>query len=270
MRRSLAFIPLHLSVKHRVAPTRKVGSSYDRIKQMVFSTIASEPSNDYEVESPFEHDYLDPDNTFIERMRDGGLLASARNGHIPEENRFHQPIVYHPNYSFKEWPEKQTFPMTKFYHLANSLLEKKGHLPRPLVRSPDDFFEPLNERDLPRSWFSNVISPNFLDRFLSSSLTVEEERRIGFRECCKMEQVKRRTILEVGGTILAAQLAYRYGLATNAAGGTHHADSEKGAGYTILNDLAVTANFLLDERLNGGTIKGVKKVLVIDCDVHQG
>jgi acetoin utilization deacetylase AcuC-like enzyme len=93
---------------------------------------------------------------------------------------------------------------------------------------------------------------------------------IGFRECTKMPELRERTLLEVGGTILAAQLAYKYGLATNCAGGTHHASPSCGAGYTIINDLAVTANFLLRPQLNGGTIADVHKVLVIDCDVHQG
>ena len=43
-----------------------------------------------------------------------------------------------------------------------------------------------------------------------------------------------------------------------------------GAGYTILNDLAICANYLLEESLNGGTVTGVERVLVVDCDVHQG
>ncbi len=85
-----------------------------------------------------------------------------------------------------------------------------------------------------------------------------------------MDQLRERTVLEVAGTVLASQLAFRYGMATNAAGGTHHAHPEMGAGYTILNDLAVTVNFLIDPELNGGTITGVEKVLVVDCDVHQG
>jgi len=103
-----------------------------------------------------------------------------------------------------------------------------------------------------------------------------------------MAQVRERTVLEVAGTVLAAQLAWEYGLATNAAGGTHHAHSEMGAGYTILNDLAVTANYLIKNhggkgqgprrRPRGGGEEGgkegegasVQTVLVIDCDVHQG
>lgn len=82
-----------------------------------------------------------------------------------------------------------------------------------------------------------------------------------------MAQVRERTVLEVAGTVLAAQLALKYGIATNAAGGTHHASSEMGAGYTILNDLAITANYLMKHHEGQDPIQ---TVLVIDCDVHQG
>ena len=82
--------------------------------------------------------------------------------------------------------------------------------------------------------------------------------------------MRERTVLEVGGTILASQLAYEYGISTNLAGGTHHAGPDCGAGYTILNDLAIAANFLMKSELNGGSIRGIERVLVVDADVHQG
>jgi acetoin utilization deacetylase AcuC-like enzyme len=69
---------------------------------------------------------------------------------------------------------------------------------------------------------------------------------------------------------LTTQRAYHFGIAANVAGGTHHAHPQGGAGYTILNDLAVAANFLTDRRLNRGSTPGVDRVLAIDCDVHQG
>ncbi len=225
----------------------------------------------------YNHGFLDPQNMYLSILSEQHHpLASSRNGLSPTQNKFHQPIVYHPNYSFSAWPsEKQTFPMNKFYYLAKALTSKSsnGRLPRPLVRNANDFFQPLNVNEVPRAWFaqpSGPICPSFLDRFLSASLDRKEELRIGFRDCCKLEELRERTVLEVAGTVLAAQLAWRYGLATNAAGGTHHATPSMGAGYTILNDLAVTANFLLNEDLNGNMIQGVETVLVIDCDVHQG
>lgn len=64
---------------------------------------------------------------------------------------------------------------------------------------------------------------------------------------------------------MTCQLALRYGLASNLAGGTHHASPTQGAGFTILNDLAVASRVLLHDTTNT-----IQRVLVIDCDVHQG
>jgi acetoin utilization deacetylase AcuC-like enzyme len=41
--------------------------------------------------------------------------------------------------------------------------------------------------------------------------------------------------------------------------------------YTIfIYDLAISSKYILDRDLNGGFIDNVNRVLVIDCDVHQG
>ena len=73
----------------------------------------------------------------------------------------------------------------------------------------------------------------------------------------------RRAPLAAAGAILAARLALERGIACNGAGGSHHAGPDGGAGYCAFNDVAVAAAALLAE----GT---VRRVLVIDCDVHQG
>jgi len=248
-------------------------SAFNHISTGIRALHTTHQTENVAAGASIEHSYLDPTNAFISTLdKNESLAAASHLGLSPKQNRFCQPIVYHPDYSFKTWPSQHTFPMSKFYYLSKYLLEKQDNLPRPLVRSEVDFFQPLNTNEIPRSWLaqpSGPISPLFLDRFLSASLDRKEELRIGFREFSKMHELRERTLLEVAGTVLAAQLAWRYGMATNAAGGTHHAHADMGAGYTIINDLAVAANFLLDEDLNGGTVKGVEKVLVIDCDVHQ-
>jgi acetoin utilization deacetylase AcuC-like enzyme len=75
--------------------------------------------------------------------------------------------------------------------------------------------------------------------------------------------VARRAAVVPGGTWLAARLALEHGFAANTAGGSHHALADTGAGYCVFNDLAITAHRLVEE----GT---VERVLVVDCDVHQG
>ena len=66
-----------------------------------------------------------------------------------------------------------------------------------------------------------------------------------------------------GGTVLAARLALRYGVAVNLAGGYHHAKPDAGEGFCIYNDIAVAIRAMQDEGLS-------KRALVVDLDVHQG
>jgi acetoin utilization deacetylase AcuC-like enzyme len=65
------------------------------------------------------------------------------------------------------------------------------------------------------------------------------------------------------GTIDAANFALEYGVAMNIAGGTHHAFTDRGEGFCLLNDIAIAANYLLKNNK-------ARKVLVVDLDVHQG
>ena len=67
----------------------------------------------------------------------------------------------------------------------------------------------------------------------------------------------------MAGTLLTAELALEHGLACNSASGTHHAFPGHGSGFSILNDLAYTAQMLLKQRSD------VKRILILDLDVHQ-
>jgi acetoin utilization deacetylase AcuC-like enzyme len=72
-----------------------------------------------------------------------------------------------------------------------------------------------------------------------------------------------REIVIANGTVRAAGFALEHGVAMNIAGARHHAFTEHGEGFCLLNDMAIAANYLLDKGL-------VRKVLVVDLDVHQG
>jgi acetoin utilization deacetylase AcuC-like enzyme len=234
----------------------------------------------------------DDDDTENNNNNNKDSLMASKLGLDPTTNRFHAPLVYHERYSFADWPPNHTFPMDKFERIAHALRTtcsrtfQASNLPRPIVRSNDDFFRPLDLEHIPyEDWFFSVIDEDFVTRFLEGMLTTEEARYIGFREQTHRPELIERTVLEVAGTILTCQLALRYGIAANVAGGTHHAHPTGGAGYTILNDLAVASNFLLKtygggentSRVGGGSDnnsldndKAVRNILVVDCDVHQG
>jgi acetoin utilization deacetylase AcuC-like enzyme len=57
--------------------------------------------------------------------------------------------------------------------------------------------------------------------------------------------------------------AKEYGIAFNVAGGTHHAGTNWGEGFCLLNDQAIAANYLLNQNV-------ASSILIIDLDVHQG
>ncbi|RJY09236.1 histone deacetylase family protein [Aurantiacibacter aquimixticola] len=112
----------------------------------------------------------------------------------------------------------------------------------------------------PREWLEAVHCPDYVEEVFTASVPREKERRIGFPVTPHIAQRVRHTN---GGTWLAAHLAMRYGYAANSAAGSHHALHDTGAGYCVFNDLAVTANRLLAQR-------AANRVLIVDCDVHQG
>ncbi len=79
------------------------------------------------------------------------------------------------------------------------------------------------------------------------------------------------------GTIDCCEFALQYGIAMNIAGGTHHAYADRGEAFCLLNDQAIAARYLLNKYgIKGGQIASqarnaiIKKILIVDLDVHQG
>lgn len=158
-------------------------------------------------------------------------------------------VVYHPDY-VAPLPVAHRFPMPKFAILRDLLL-------RDGVIEPEQIFEPeLAELTL----IQLVHTPEYVRAYREGTLEHKAQRRIGLPWS---KALAHRTQIAVGGTILAAQLALKYGCACNTAGGTHHAFPDYGSGFCIFNDLAIAARALQSQKL-------VKQVLIVDCDVHQG
>jgi acetoin utilization deacetylase AcuC-like enzyme len=148
-------------------------------------------------------------------------------------------------------PEAHRFPMAKYQRLRERLLQEATVEPADLIVP-----EPAGWDDLRRT--HDAI---YVDAVANGTLTAEMQRRIGFPWSPAMVERARRS---VGATICAAGDALDGGwVSANLAGGTHHGFRDRGEGYCVFNDIAVTAEKLLAEA-------SVDRVLVIDCDVHQG
>ena len=85
-------------------------------------------------------------------------------------------------------------------------------------------------------------------------------RKIGFP--ISRQLVEREFIIS-GGTLEGALKSLQEGISFNIAGGTHHAYSNHGEAFCMLNDQAIAARYLLDH-------DHAQKILIIDLDVHQG
>jgi acetoin utilization deacetylase AcuC-like enzyme len=156
-------------------------------------------------------------------------------------------VVHHADYMVSR-PERGTFRFDKYYLVMEDLRASGAaiteHAPAPM----------------PREWLEAVHCPEYVDQVLRAEVPRDKERRIGFPVTPAITNRVRHTN---GGTWLAAQLARQHGYAANSAAGSHHALHDTGAGYCVFNDLAVTANRLIAEQHAG-------RVLIVDCDVHQG
>jgi len=128
-----------------------------------------------------------------------------------------------------------------------------------VLRAGGDLTEHRPE-PMPRAWVEAAHDPAYVEAVLSASVDPAVERRIGF---AVTPAVARRAVLSPGGTWLAAKRAIAHGFAANAAGGSHHALPDSGAGYCVFNDLAIAALRLLGEG-------DARRILIVDLDVHQG
>ncbi len=158
-------------------------------------------------------------------------------------------IVHHPDYD-AGFAVNHRFPMSK-YPLLMDALRARG------LAEPNA----LNSAEAaPASWLKLAHAADYVDQVLACTVPEKIEREIGFPVS---PRVSLRARLATGGTMLAARLALRHGIACNTAGGSHHARRAQGAGFCTFNDVTVAALMLLAE----GT---AQRILVVDLDVHQG
>jgi acetoin utilization deacetylase AcuC-like enzyme len=143
-------------------------------------------------------------------------------------------------------PEQHKFPIDK-YALLRERVEGDG--------------VEIREADaVPWEWLEAVHDPGLLDRIRTGTMSVREQRALGLPWSPELVERGRRS---VGGTVEATRLALESGIGMNLGGGTHHAGRAFARGFCLFNDVAVAVERLRAEN-------GVRRTLVVDCDVHQG
>lgn len=158
-------------------------------------------------------------------------------------------IAWAPNYAHS-LPVGHRFPMIKYELLPEQLLYE-GTI------QECNLFEPKPMAD---EMFLRVHDKEYWQKLFDLNLSRKEERKIGFP---LNKALVEREITILDGTLEASNYALKYGVSMNVAGGTHHAYRDRGEGFCLLNDVAVSAQYLLDHYL-------AMQILVVDLDVHQG
>lgn len=160
------------------------------------------------------------------------------------------PIVHHPLYDAISVPDEHRFPMRKYSLLPLQLMQER-------LVYPNSFYAPelASVSELTRAH-----SAEYVEAILNGKLDRKAQKKLGFNWTV---DVSNRARASAAGTLMAGRLALQYGAAGNTAGGSHHAAFDYGAGFCVFNDVAVAARNLLAEAL-------VKRVLVVDLDVHHG
>ena len=159
------------------------------------------------------------------------------------------PLITNPAYSY-QFDLKHRFPMEKFSLLGQYLASKK-------LLTQDNVFRPGKARP---ELLQLAHCSDYIHNFTHNTLPRQAARRLGLPWS---QGLVTRSWISPNGSLLTAQLALRHGIACHLAGGTHHAHYDFGSGFCAFNDLAVAAKALLTQRR-------LSKLLIFDCDVHQG
>ena len=152
-------------------------------------------------------------------------------------------------------PAGHSFPMGKYERLRNRVVAEC-----PAIQLAEAL--PASDGEL-----ALAHTPRYVSAVAEGHLSAAEQREIGFPWSPRMAERARRS---VGATIAAARTALLpgQGVAANLAGGTHHAQADKGSGYCVFNDVAVAARLMQAEWHRRQ--RALLRVAVIDLDVHQG
>ncbi len=148
-------------------------------------------------------------------------------------------------------PAGHKFPMEKYELLPEQLIYEG-------TVTQESFFVP---RPVEKADATTVHDEEYWNRLLNLEITSREQRKTGFPHSRELVE---RELLITGGSIQSAVYAMEFGVSFNIAGGTHHAFTNRGEGFCLLNDIAVSSDYLLRN------YDDINRILVVDLDVHQG
>jgi acetoin utilization deacetylase AcuC-like enzyme len=157
-------------------------------------------------------------------------------------------VIYHPAYEVDIGPH--VFPTQK-YGLIRTRLLGEGTI------AVDDIVAPVPASD---EQIALVHTSEFLHKIGTGALSLQEQMLL---EVPFSRELRDAMWLCAGGSITTATRALEAGVAAHLGGGFHHAFSDHGEGFCLINDVAIAIRTLLRQG-------AFRRAAVIDCDVHHG
>lgn len=157
-------------------------------------------------------------------------------------------LVYHPRYDLQLGAH--VFPSQKYRLLRERLLRTR-------FAAEEDFVEPEPATD---DDVLLVHDPAWIAKLKHGTLSYHEILKL---EIPYSRQTTEAFWTAAGGTIRAARLALKSGLAMNLGGGFHHAFPAHGEGFCAINDIAIAIRRLQKDQ-------AIRRAMVVDVDVHHG
>jgi acetoin utilization deacetylase AcuC-like enzyme len=145
---------------------------------------------------------------------------------------------------------EHVFPAEKYRMIHKRLLETG-------VAEPADFVapHPASDEDI-----LLVHTREYVQKLKNGTLSAQEEMQM---EVPYSPELVKAFWLAAGGSILAADLALRDGVAVNVGGGFHHAFPDHGEGFCVVHDVAVAIKRMHQEGK-------ITRAMTVDLDVHNG
>lgn len=182
---------------------------------------------------------------------------------LPQEYANRLPLVYRPEYDidFFGLQHLHQFDSKKWGRVV-SLLRDQGELfvdgvgiYEPEIVSTEDVLE-------------RHMKAEYLEAIKSSPKKIAEILELYPARWFPMSLLERLVLrpfrYQVGGTLLATQLALKHGAAINIGGGFHHASLANGEGFCVYPDISLA---ILEARRHYNL---TGNILIVDLDAHQG
>lgn len=145
---------------------------------------------------------------------------------------------------------EHVFPAAKYRLLAHYLLDQnlvsQGDVVAPKPAGDDDILL--------------VHTPLYVHKLKTGTLSAREELEL---EVPYSRELVDAFWLQAGGSILAAELALRDRACVHLGGGFHHAFTDHGEGFCVVNDVAIAIRKMQHQHR-------IVRAMTVDCDVHQG